>query len=597
MSDFHFSPRPNKADKIRWRAWGDAPFDEAREHDKPVLLAISAVWCHWCHVMDETTYSAQDVIDTINSRFVPVRVDNDQRPDVNARYNQGGWPTTAILTPDGDLLKGATYVPPDQMLHLLTQVDAFYSDPEKRLAVAQHVREAKERRNALRPAAPSSLKPDVPERVFSFLDANFDERYGGFGTDQKFPQTNALHFLLDRWARSRDERSKELAQRTLHAMAGGGMYDRIHGGFYRYSTTRDFSVPHFEKMLEDLGGLLYACARAHAMFGDDELGRTAIEVRSYLDGHLWNSRYEGYGGSQDADEEYYRLDAAGRSVIPEPYVDPTIYTSWNAETARALIASGPLLEALGADSAEWTTRGLAVLESLWTKLLVDGLMCRYFDGAPHVRGLLGDQAWASWAALGAFEATGDARWLRRTIELVDAADVLFDHEAACYSDRLNTAGDPARLGEPTFPLDDNALMARVLMTLAATTGDASRANRAQTILESSADSYRAYGMFAASYGSAALDHLSPPLDVHIVGSASSQRAVALREVARRVASLPIHIDTIDPETDAQRLAALGQTADAKPIAYVCNARECFFRATEPHDLASALSQSATAPRS
>jgi len=395
MSEFHFSPRPNRADQIRWQAWGEAPFAQAKAEGKPVLLAISAVWCHWCHVMDETTYSTQDVIDAINRHYVPVRVDNDRRPDVNARYNQGGWPTTAVLTPDGELLKGATYVPPDQMHHLLMQIEAFYSDPAKRLAISQHVREAKERRNAVRPDVPGDLKPDVPDRVFSFLDANFDERYAGFGTDQKFPQTNALHFLLDRWSRTRDERSKEMAVRTLHAMASGGMYDRVHGGFYRYSTTRDFSVPHFEKMLEDLGGLLYACSRASAMFGDGELGRIAIEVRSYLDSRLWNGGLGGYGGSQDADEEYYRRDAAGRAASHEPYVDPTIYTSWNAETARALVASGPLLEPLGADAAEWTTRGIAVLESLWSKLLVDGLMCRYFDGAPHVRGLLADQAWAS----------------------------------------------------------------------------------------------------------------------------------------------------------------------------------------------------------
>src|SRR5690242_17903064 len=207
MSGFHFSPRPNRADQIRWQEWTDAAFAQARAEDKPILLAISAVWCHWCHVMDETTYSSQDVIDAINERYVAVRVDNDRRPDINARYNQGGWPTTAILTPDGDLLKGATYVPPDQMHLLLTQVDAFYGDPDRRQAIAQHLSDARARRSAAREPDRGALKGDIPDRIFSFLDANFDERYGGFGTDQKFPQTNALHFLLDRWARMRDDRS------------------------------------------------------------------------------------------------------------------------------------------------------------------------------------------------------------------------------------------------------------------------------------------------------------------------------------------------------------------------------------------------------
>src|SRR6266540_4177034 len=112
VSEFRFSPRPNRASEIQWRTWGDAAFGEAREQNKPVLLAISAVWCHWCHVMDETTYSSADIIRVINEKYVPVRVDNDERPDVNRRYNMGGWPSTVFLTPEGEIIHGGTYVPP-----------------------------------------------------------------------------------------------------------------------------------------------------------------------------------------------------------------------------------------------------------------------------------------------------------------------------------------------------------------------------------------------------------------------------------------------------------------------------------------------------
>ncbi len=115
----HFSPRPNRADQIPWMEWGPEVFERAQAEDKPVLLGISAVWCHWCHVMDETTYSDQRVIDLVSSRFVPVRVDNDTRPDVNARYNMGGWPTTAFLDPEGEMLAGLTYIPPDRMVEML----------------------------------------------------------------------------------------------------------------------------------------------------------------------------------------------------------------------------------------------------------------------------------------------------------------------------------------------------------------------------------------------------------------------------------------------------------------------------------------------
>ena len=581
MSDLHFSPRPNRAHEIQWRTWGQAAFDEARSADKPLLLSISAVWCHWCHVMDETTYSSQDVIDTINRRFIPVRVDNDRRPDVNARYNQGGWPTTAILTPEGEILRGATYVPPDQMHHLLRQVDAFYREPTNKSAIAERIDGVRQRRATPPPArAQGALRPDIPDRIFSFLDANFDERYGGFGTDQKFPQTSALHFLLDLCARGQNDRAREMVTRTLHAMADGGMYDHVHGGFYRYSTTRDYTVPHFEKMLEDLGGLILACARAAALFEDEGLARVALDVRSYLDAHLWNDSAGAYGGSQDADETYYALDAAGRAEHREPYVDPTIYTAWNAETARALMIAGPLLERWGAQADEWTRRGLSVLETLWSRMLRDRLMCRYFDGEAHVRGLLADQAWTSWAAVSAFEATGDRRWLDRCVDLVEASDVLFDRRTFAYADRVPEDAQAGRLAEPAFPLDENALVSRVALKLATLTEVPSWSARARDVLEGFADSYRGYGMFAAAYASAVLDWFSPPFVVNVHGDGTRDGA-SLRGAALRAARPPVTV------------ASMGREASGDAdYALICDEQSCFARAKTPGELSEALSQAA-----
>ena len=155
--EFHFSPRPNRAAEINWRPWSEKAFDEARQLNRPILLSISAVWCHWCHVMDETTYSHAGVIDLINREYVPIRVDNDVRPDINQRYNMGGWPTTAFLTSSGDILTGATYMPPDQMADALTRVAGYYRthQPEiasRRLGIpqARGVRRGPQRRRARR---------------------------------------------------------------------------------------------------------------------------------------------------------------------------------------------------------------------------------------------------------------------------------------------------------------------------------------------------------------------------------------------------------------------------------------------------------------
>src|SRR2546423_6417413 len=140
---FRFSPRPNRAAGTGGGPWGEKALQEAQVADKPVLLAISAVWCHWCHVMDETSYSDPEVIRLINERYVPIRVDNDERPDVNRRYNMGGWPTTAFLTPDGEIVHGGTYVPPDAMRSSLAQVADLWST--RRSELGQRVAELREK--------------------------------------------------------------------------------------------------------------------------------------------------------------------------------------------------------------------------------------------------------------------------------------------------------------------------------------------------------------------------------------------------------------------------------------------------------------------
>jgi len=588
VSQLHFSPRPNRAAQIRWQPWEPATFERAKAEGKPVLLAISAVWCHWCHVMDETSYSNESIIETINDEFVPIRVDNDQRPDINARYNMGGWPTTVFLTPEGEVLYGGTYIPPEAMRQVLAQIQHYYALPDNRLKVAQRVADLKAAR-AARARSPrgADLDPQTGANVLAALSASFDESHGGFGDEQKFPHVPALQFLLDVCARGSNERAQTMVQRTLHAMAAGGMYDHVEGGFFRYSTTPDFSVPHFEKMLEDLGGLLQAYARASALFDDAELAKVAVDVKRYVDASLWNSGWGGYGGSQDADEDYYAMDASGRATKKAPYVDPTIYTSWNAQAAAGILSAAPLLP--GIDVAAWRNRGLCVLETLWDRLLVDGLMCRYFDGAAHVRGLLADQAWSTRAATTAFSSTGDPKWLVRAQDLLEQCDALYDADASVYVDRVPGEYDAGRLAEQTVSLDDNALMARALLTCAAFTGRQDLSERARDILRRYSRDYQSYNIFAAAYASAVLDVMEPPVDVHIVGASSDEKATALWEAALQMARPPVRVDPLDPSREAQRAVTLGYGA-AGPSAYLCRGTTCFARASTSTDLANALAR-------
>jgi uncharacterized protein len=583
----HFSPRPNRAAEIRWRDWDSAAFDEATAQGKPVLLAISAVWCHWCHVMDETTYSDPGVIELVNERFVPIRVDNDQRPDVNTRYNMGGWPTTVVLTGEGEILKGGTYIPPEAMRGFLEQVSKIYAEPGNRLDMAQRIRDLKAKRSEARPQPKGELTLEPVQYVAAALSEAFDDDFGGFGTEPKFPQVETLHFLLDYWTRSRDGRAQTMVQMTLRGMAGGGMYDHVEGAFFRYSTTRDFSVPHFEKMLEDLAGLMLACARAGALFGDVSLSKVAVDCRRYLDATLWNAEHGGYGGSQDADESYYALDAEARKAKTRPYVDPIIYTSWNAEMARALIMSGPLLGNVGVDAREWIDRGVSVLEMLWSKSLVDGLMARYYDGTAHLRGLLGDQAWSINAALAAFAASGERVWLDRALSLLEATGALYDEELGGYLDRLPDPQEPGRVSERVTPLVENSLMARALLDCAALSGEGRFEARARAVLARFISTYKRMGVFAAGFASAVLHALEPPIDVKIAGSADAVRP--LRDAALRVAAPAVRVNTVEAR-DAERLTKLDVASSDGPVAFLCRGTTCFAKIESVDELLSALSR-------
>jgi uncharacterized protein YyaL (SSP411 family) len=179
-SEFHFSPRPNRAGEIRWRGWSDGAFEDARKLDRPILLSISAVWCHWCHVMDETSYSDPGVIDLINRDYVPIRVDNDLRPDINQRYNMGGWPTTAFLTSSGEILTGATYLPPDQMRDALGRVAGYYHTHQP--DIANRVLEGRKRAGSAVARSAGALDDGAVDEILGAVKNAYDAEYGGFGS-------------------------------------------------------------------------------------------------------------------------------------------------------------------------------------------------------------------------------------------------------------------------------------------------------------------------------------------------------------------------------------------------------------------------------
>jgi uncharacterized protein YyaL (SSP411 family) len=521
--EFHFSPRPNRASEINWHRWSQEAFDEARHTGRPILLSISAVWCHWCHVMDETTYSHPGVIDIINREYVPVRVDNDVRPDINQRYNMGGWPTTAFLTASGDILTGGTYLPPDQMASSLMRVADYYRGNQT--DIASRVLEARKRAASGVARSAGALEPGLVDTILDAVKSAYDPEYGGFGNAPKFPQADAILLLLEQSVLRSDEELRRMAVHTLEQMTGGGTYDQVEGGFFRYSTTQDWSVPHFEKMLEDHAPLVQALSLAGMR---DALNTTT----GYLDRALRDPKTGLYAGSQDADEHYYTMDAEERKQSLAPYVDRRIYTSWNAALAVAY------LEAAKQDAAA------KLLDSLFKRAYRRGEGMTHAEGAG---GQLADQVWSLWAAVRAYQHGLGEQWLTIAADLAAHIEERYgDSQLGGYFDRAG--GDElGRLGERIKPLAENSIAAMALIELDILTGDpaAPHRERARRALESVAALPAQYGLMAAVFARA-LDRLAHAIKV-------TTRSADLARAARTAHPYAV----IDPSGDQRAVVCVG----------------------------------------
>ena len=456
--------------QIAWRGWGSEPFDDARTAAKPVLLSISASWCHWCHVMDRTTFSDRDVAALVNEAYVPVRVDTDMRPDVNARYNMGGWPTVAILDHDGHALAGATYVPPDRMLEWLNRVSRAYPAlMNTRMDSDEATSQDREHDLDLGYSGQhdaviiADRQPDLDpyHDVLGDVMASYDTVYGGFGDAPKFPMFDAINLAIFAYRVSGDGSYRQVFANTLHAMTSGGTYDKVEGGLFRYSTVRDWSVPHFEKMLLDNALLVHTLANAYQAVQNPELKAAAHSTVRYINSVLFQPNIPAWSGSQDADEEYYALPTAEeRARRTPPRVDTRAYVDWNGRASAAMIAAGRVF-----NEPEWTSRGVQILRAIIHKCLdAERGLAHLYDDRPQLFGLAHDTISVGVACLAAFEATGDRSWLDLSSTL--AQSLIASHTAARHIrgamglvSRIPDPDDPPAFREPARDYQENSYAA------------------------------------------------------------------------------------------------------------------------------------------
>src|SRR5271168_2051169 len=304
---------------IHWHEWSEEAFALAQRENKPVLLDIGAVWCHWCHVMDRESYDDPEIAQIVNERFVAVKVDRDERPDIDSRYQvavssvsgQGGWPLTAFLTPDGKPFYGGTYFPPSDGYGrpsfrrvLLSISDAYHNKNADVMEQAQMVETAIAQAESFAGHS-ADFSPAVIDAIVQSDLKSYDERYGGFGQAPKFPHPGVLDLLIDNHARTGDENVRNMFVDSLEKMARGGVYDQLAGGFHRYSVDERWMVPHFEKMSYDNSELLRNYLHGWQVTQNPFLRQSAEGIIAWVNLVLSDQVNGGFYGSQDAD---YSLD-------------------------------------------------------------------------------------------------------------------------------------------------------------------------------------------------------------------------------------------------------------------------------------------------
>jgi uncharacterized protein YyaL (SSP411 family) len=575
-ADFRFSPHFNKAGLIQWHSWDMATLEEAKRENKPILLSLSAVWCHWCHVMDETTYSDEDVIRFINENFIPVRVDADMRPDIDTLYNQGGWPSTLVLKAAGDIIHGGTYIPPEEMISWLERSLVLYKEQSGKVGKGK-----KEK------AGESSISPpeesDIGKTV-RFLKSEFDEQYGGFGGPQKFPNPDAINFLLTEFARKGDAEAKEIVIKTLDEMAQGEIHDAVDGGFFRYATRSNWSSPHYEKMLGLNAEVAKTYAFAYQVFRKPLYKKITIETMDYIIGTLLDSQEGLFYGSQDADERYY---ASGkRAGLMRPNIDTIYYAGPNARMISALVAAYGATER--AEYLKYATRAAdSMIRDLYSPK--DGISRFYRNGEKGLKGLLEENALFGQALLDLYGATG-----RQTYIAVsrDVGRLLVDK----FIDRANGGFRPSlgtTLVEPSAPgrlLEYNTAVSNfhsavLLQGLFRQNGDLSLRGAGSAAVTAMGKSCERFGPAAPVCGSAIRWELQEPFEIVVVAGERPEKF--LSEVNKLFVPEKV-VRILSMKKDKAEIARLGYPLEE--ALYLCYKKRCLAPVRRPKEVSEQISR-------
>ncbi len=640
---------------VDWQEWGPAAFAEAKERDVPLLISVGYSACHWCHVMAHESFEDDGVAAALNAAVVPVKIDREERPDVDAVYmaatqamtGSGGWPMTVFATPDGEPFFCGTYFRRDQFLQLLTAVTTAWRDQrDELLASSAHITGAI--RRAMTPPEGAALDESALAVAVTALARTEDTAHGGFGGAPKFPPSMVLEQLLRHHARTGDEQALHLVEATCTAMARGGIYDQLAGGFARYAVDAAWVVPHFEKMLYDNALLMRVYAHWWRATGNPLARRIAWETAEFVVRDLGTAE-GGFASALDADSAGVEgltyawtpsqltevlgpddgpyaaflllvtptgtfeegastlqlpLDPVGseghaswvsirerllasRATRPQPGRDDKVVTSWNGLAIAGLVDVGLLL-----DEPRFVEAASRCATYLLETHIVDGRLRRSSrDGAVGAAAAVADDHGnLAEGLLALHQATGERRWLDAAIGLLETVLAHFTDDAGAVHDTADDAealfARPHSGSDGAEPSGQSAV-AGALLTLGALTGQTTWLDSADRALMSAGAVATRDPRFAGWALAVAEARAAGPLQVAVVTpSPDDGHGLALLEVARRSPSPGLVVAYGAP--DSHPLLADRPLVDGGAAAYVCRGFVCDRPVTTAPELATLL---------
>lgn len=546
--------------KPQWLEFGPKAFEQAKTQERPILLVLTVPWCAHCKELLEVSLCDDRVEKAIVDRFVAVQVDAERRPDINDRYGSGGWPTISYLTPSAELITQDHFLDADALLAQLNKVSSQFQ------AHAAEIDDGiKELWNQKSDGSGSGdLSTQIVEDVVDAIYEKFDHRYGGWGESSKFPHPEAIDFAMVNVAKRDDHRMKEVVTLTLDKMMEGAIHDPIDGGFFRFSRTPDWRAPNFEKVLDANAQRLRCYLEAYQLFDNEAYGKVAENIVGWLLKFMLDPETDTFSGSQDADADYYALDADGRSKREPPRLDKTIYTNWNSMAISSLLKASVVL-----DRPELRQRATRAVNFLLENLTDgDGTVYHYWDGTYHLPGMISDQAYLIRALIDVSQHTGNADLLLPAEAIADMAMERQKSPDGGFFDILKSSESQGPMRRRNRSILENAVMAESLVRLSYLSRRPEFYEEAIRTLESFSNDYKEYGYYVAAYGRAVDLVFYPPLRVTVLGDRESEQSGALRGAAL-VTYMPSRmVQMLDPKHDPVLIERTGYEVGESPRAYL-----------------------------